>query len=73
MSQFAAELCHGILTARQASEEALASGHPYEANLHRARLADLMEVAARHGVDTSTVIEPALWRELAEDGAAFAG
>jgi len=27
------------------------AGNPYEANLYRARLADLMDIAARHGID----------------------
>lgn len=71
MSEFAAELRRGIVEAQQASKDALESGHPYEAYLHRARLADLIEVAERHGVDTGTLLEPALRRALAEDEAAL--
>ena len=71
MSEFAAELRRGILEAQQASKDALEAGHPYEAYLHRARLADLVEVAGRHGVDTSALLEPALREALAADAAAL--
>jgi hypothetical protein len=30
------------------------AGLSYEANLHRARLADLMDIAARHAIDLTT-------------------
>ena len=70
MSEFAAELRRGILEAQQASKEALEAGHPYEAYLHRARLADLTDVAGHHGVDTAALIEPAMRQALAEDEAA---
>jgi len=36
------------------------AGLPYEAHLHRARLLDLMDIAARHSVDVSTWVDRAL-------------
>jgi hypothetical protein len=33
------------------------AGLPYEAHLHRARLQDLIEIAARHGIDTRTWVD----------------
>ncbi|WP_236794991.1 hypothetical protein [Amycolatopsis sp. GM8] len=71
MNQFAAELRRGIMEAQQASLQALEVGHPYEAYLHRARLADLVEVAGRHGVGTDALIAPEMRRALAEDEAAL--
>ena len=34
------------------------AGNPYEANLYRARLADLMDIAARHGIDLTAPARP---------------
>jgi hypothetical protein len=44
---------HNLLLASEA-------GLPYEAHLHRARLQDLMDIAARHNVDVSAWVDPAL-------------
>ncbi|TNC28031.1 hypothetical protein [Amycolatopsis alkalitolerans] len=71
MSEFASELHRGILEAQQAAQGALDTGHPYEAYLYRARLADLLEMAGRHGVDTSALVDAGVREELAEDEAAL--
>lgn len=44
---------HNLLLASEA-------GLPYEAQLHRARLQDLIDIAARHNVDVSPWVDPAL-------------
>jgi hypothetical protein len=44
---------HNLLLASEA-------GLPYEAHLHRARLQDLMDIAARHNVDVTAWVDPAL-------------
>ncbi len=36
------------------------AGLPYEAYLHRARLEDLMEMAARHGIDVTAWVDRSL-------------
>lgn len=38
---------------QQAIDEARHAGYDYEAELHTARLADLLDLAARNGVDTT--------------------
>jgi len=73
MSQFAAELRRGITEAQEASAAAVQAGHPYEAYLHRARLADLLEVATRHAVDTEGLVEPSMRQALDDDHAAMQG
>lgn len=73
MSQFAAELRRGITEAQEASAVAVQAGHPYEAYLHRARLADLLEVATRHAVDIEGVLEPSMRQALDEDRATVQG
>jgi hypothetical protein len=36
------------------------AGHAYEAELHRVRLADLLDLAARNGIDTTGWVAPAV-------------
>lgn len=40
------------------------AGLPYEAHLHRARLEDLMEMAARHGIDVTAWADRSLLRPM---------
>lgn len=70
-SQFAAEMRRGIKDAQEASEAAVAEGRPYEAYLHRARLAELLEMAGRHEFDTAGLVSPEVLAALAEDEAAL--
>lgn len=68
-SEFVAELRRGVDTAQQAASVAEQAGHPHEAYLHRTRVQDLLDVAGRHGVDTSSWLAPAIRQALAEDWA----
>lgn len=47
------ELRAQIETAQRGLVAAEQAGLPYEAHLHRARVQDLLEMAARHGIDAS--------------------
>ena len=44
---------------------ATGAGLPYEAHLHRARLKDLMDSAARHGIDVTAWVDHSLLLSLA--------
>lgn len=66
-SEFVAELRRGIDAAQRAVSVAEQAGHPHEAHLHRARLQDLLEVAGRHGVDTSSWLDPGIRQALDDD------
>ncbi|WP_020660062.1 hypothetical protein [Amycolatopsis benzoatilytica] len=70
-TQFAAELRRGISDAQRSAKIAVDAGHPYEAYLHRARLAELLEMAGRHEFETNGLVEPAVLAALAEDEAAL--
>lgn len=41
------------------------AGLPYESHLHHARLADLMDIAARHEIDVSAWVDRSLLSPLA--------
>ena len=71
VSEFASELRRGIGEAQDASVAAMAAGHPYRAYLHRVRLAELLELAARHDVETAALVQPAVRVALAEDRVAL--
>jgi hypothetical protein len=71
VSEFSAQLRRGIAEAQRLAKAAKSAGHPYEAYLHRARLADLIDLARRHGIDPDTLVEPELREALAEDEAAL--
>ena len=51
------ELHTQIETARHNLVLAAGAGLLYEAYLHRARLEDLMDRAARHGIDVSALVD----------------
>jgi len=60
MNEFETNLLSQVDQSRQHLEVASRAGHEYEAHLHGARIRDLLEMAARHGVDTSDWVDPAL-------------
>ncbi len=51
------ELHTQIVTCQHNLALAEQAGLPYEAHLHRARLEDLKDLAARHGIDVSPWID----------------
>lgn len=60
MSAFRATLRGRVERVQEAILEARQAGHEYEAELHGARLADLLDLAARNGVDTTDWVAPAV-------------
>ena len=54
------ELHTQIVTCQHSLALAQQAGLSYEAHLHRARLEDLMDMAARHGIDVSAWIDPSM-------------
>lgn len=60
MSAFRATLRNRVERVQEAIDEARRAGHDYEAELHCARLADLLELAARNDVDTTEWVDPAV-------------
>ncbi|MFI7117851.1 hypothetical protein [Amycolatopsis sp. NPDC049868] len=70
-SQFASELRRGIEEAQDATITATQAKHPYEAYLHRVRLGELLDLAARHDIDTSGLVRPEVRTALAEDRTAL--
>ncbi|WP_132113360.1 hypothetical protein [Actinocrispum wychmicini] len=60
MSQFEAALRGQVQRARQTLTAAQRAGHDYEVHLHAARIRDLLDLAARHGIDTGDWIDPAV-------------
>ena len=60
MSFFRATLRRRVERVQEAIGEAQRAGHDYEAELHGARLADLLDLAARNGVDTAGWVDPAV-------------
>jgi hypothetical protein len=50
VSEIVAELRNRVQDVAQARELARRAGHPYEVHLHSARLAELVEIAQRHGI-----------------------
>ncbi|WP_439657721.1 hypothetical protein ACSHWB_35780 [Lentzea sp. HUAS TT2] len=60
MSEFEAALRSKVTEAQETLREARRAGHDYEIHLHSARIRDLLDRAAQHGVDTHDWIDPAL-------------
>jgi hypothetical protein len=60
MSEFEAELRSKVAEAEETLKQAGEAGHDYEMHLHGARIRDLLDLAARHGIDTSAWIDPVL-------------
>jgi hypothetical protein len=60
MSVFRATLRNRVERVQEAIIESWQAGHDYEAELHGARLADLLDLAARNGVDTTGWVDAAV-------------
>ncbi|MFB9907858.1 hypothetical protein [Allokutzneria oryzae] len=60
MSEFGTTLRSQIEQRLAALVVALDAGHDHEVHLHGARIRDLLETAARHGVDTDGWVDPAV-------------
>ncbi|GGU15883.1 hypothetical protein [Lentzea flava] len=60
MSEFETELGRKIAEAGEMLKQAREAGHDHEVHLHSARIRDLLDVAAQHGIDTTHWISPAL-------------
>ena len=60
MSEFEAELRSKIAEAEETLNQAREAGLDYEIHLHGARIRDLLDLAAQHGVDTTRWIDRAL-------------
>lgn len=66
MSVFRATLRSRVERVQEAIVDARRAGHDYEAELHGARLADLLDLAARNGVDTTDWVDPVLVKTVVE-------
>lgn len=64
MSVFTATLRDRVERVQEAIVDARQAGYDYEAELHSARLADLLDLAARNGVDTTDWVDPAVAESL---------
>ncbi|SDM33068.1 hypothetical protein [Allokutzneria albata] len=60
MSEFGTTLRSQVEQRFAALVVARDAGHDYEVHLHGARIRDLLEMAARHGVDTRGWVDPAV-------------
>ena len=56
------ELQQQITSTQEQLAAALAAGETYDVARHRARLQDLIDLAARHGVDVHTWVDHTLLR-----------
>lgn len=68
MSEFETALRSQVDNAQQALETARHAGHDYEVHLHAARIRDLLDLAAQHGIDTTDWVD-AVMLESASLGA----
>ncbi|MCE7007006.1 hypothetical protein LWC34_29870 [Kibdelosporangium philippinense] len=59
MKEFTTVLRSQVDQAKQAMAVARRVGHDYEVHLHGTRIRDLLDVAARHGIDTSDWVDRA--------------
>ncbi|GAB3357470.1 MULTISPECIES: hypothetical protein [Amycolatopsis] len=59
MSEFVTVLRGRVQGAQQKLATAREAGHDYEIYLHIARIKDLLDLAERHGIDTTDWIDPA--------------
>ncbi len=60
MDQFSTVLRDQVVETDQLLAKARQAGHDYEVHLHGARISDLLDVAARHGIDTSGWVDRAV-------------
>jgi hypothetical protein len=66
MSVFQATLRSRVERVQEAILDARQAGHGYEAELHCARLADLLDLADRNGVDTTDWVDPVVAESLSD-------
>lgn len=59
MNEFTTVLRGQVDQAKRAMTTAKEARHDREVDLHVARIRDLLDMAARHGVDTSDWVDPA--------------
>jgi hypothetical protein len=59
MSEFVTALRGRVQGAQEKLATAREAGHDYEVYLHIARIKDLLDLARRHGIDTTGWIDPA--------------
>ena len=60
MNEFEAELRSKVAEAEETLKQAREAGHDYEIHLHGARIRDLLDLAARNGIDTTAWIDSAM-------------
>lgn len=60
MNEFESTLRDKISEAERTLSEAQQAGHDYEIHLHVARIRDLLDLAERHGIDTSGWVSPTM-------------
>nr|WP_042190983.1 hypothetical protein [Kibdelosporangium sp. MJ126-NF4]CTQ96989.1 hypothetical protein [Kibdelosporangium sp. MJ126-NF4] len=60
MSEFETVLRRQVADGLTTLDKARQAGLDYEAHLHGARIRDLLDVAARHGIDTGGWVNPAV-------------
>ena len=60
MSAFETVLRSQVDEALQTLAAARQAGHDYEVDLHGARIQDLLDLAAKHGIDTGDWLDPAV-------------
>ncbi|PXY17001.1 hypothetical protein [Prauserella muralis] len=60
MSEFEAVLRGQVADGLKTLDQARRAGHDYEVHLHGARIRDLLDMAARHGIDTGEWVDPAV-------------
>lgn len=60
MSEFTMVLRSQVAEAQRALVTAQEVGHDYEVHLHGARIRDLLDRAAQHGIDTGDWVDPAM-------------
>lgn len=59
LNEFTTVLRSQVDEAQQAMAVARRVGHDYEVHLHGARICDLLDMAARHGIDASDWVDRA--------------
>lgn len=59
MNEFITTLRDRVQVVREQLTTAREAGQEYESDLHLARIQELLDLAARHGVDTTAWVSPA--------------
>lgn len=71
VTAFAKQLRLSILEAQDGAIAATEARHPYEAYLHRARITELLDLAASHDIAIGALVQPAIRDAMAADRAAL--